>query len=67
MTLLLLTIQGCKTTKIEKEIVLPPKPQRIEIKNPENWKDVADTLKYYEFLLQEWENWGNKVESIIKN
>ena len=65
MTLSLLTIQGCRTTKVEKEIILPPKPQRQENKSPETWQDVADLLNYYEHLVQEWENYGNKVETII--
>ena len=65
MTLLLLTIQGCKTTKEIEKIELPPKPQRQELKNPQTLNEIADTLNYYEHLLQEWENWGNRVELMI--
>jgi len=56
---------GCKTTKIEKEIVLPPKPQRQELKSPENLKDLADILNYYEHLVEQWEEWGTTVETIL--
>ena len=65
MILLLLITVGCKTTKVEKEITLPPKPIRIEHKNVTSLQDAAEVIKYYEFLLQEWENWGNTVEKTI--
>ena len=61
MTLLLLIIQGCKTTKVEKEIILPPKPQRQELKAPQDLKDIADILNYYEHLVEQWEEWGETV------
>ena len=66
MILLLLTIQGCKTTKVEKEIELPPKPQRIEQKEPETLSDLADLLNYYEHLVEQWENWADCAEKLIK-
>lgn len=65
MILLPLIITGCKTTKVEKEIILPPKPQRQELKSPESLSDLADTLNYYEHLVQDWENWGERVEAIL--
>ena len=65
MILLPLTIQGCKTTKIEKEIILPPKPQRQELKAPNSLADMVQTLNYYEHLVQQWENWGSTVETIL--
>ena len=52
---------GCKTTKVEKEITLPPKPQRQELKAPQDLKDVAELLNYYEHLVEEWEVWGETV------
>ena len=54
-------MQGCRTTKIEKEITLPPKPQRQELKTPQDLKDVAELLNYYEHLVEEWEVWGETV------
>ena len=66
LILLLLTIQGCKTTKVEKEIELPPKPERVEQKEPETLSDLADLLNYYEHLVQDWENWGDRAEKLIK-
>ena len=65
MILLPLTIQGCKTTKVEKEITLPPKPQRQELKAPQDLKDVAELLNYYEHLVEEWEEWGSTVDAIL--
>ena len=64
MILLPLTIAGCRTTKVE-EIELPPKPQREEQKAPESLSDLADLLNYYEHLVQDWENWGERVEKLI--
>jgi len=61
MILLPLIITGCKTTKVEKEIILPPKPQRQELKAPQDLKDVADILNYYEHLVEQWEEWGDTV------
>ena len=61
MILLPLTILGCRTTKIEKEIVLPPKPQRQELKAPQDLRDIADILNYYEHLVEQWEEWGETV------
>ena len=66
--LFLLIILGCKTTKVEeREITLPPKPQRQELKEPESIKDLADILNYYEHLVQEWEVWGDSVETIVSD
>lgn len=66
MILLPLIITGCKTTKVEKEIILPPKPQRQELKTPQDLKELADTLNYYEHLVQDWENWGDTVSKLIE-
>ena len=66
MILLPLLIQGCKTTKVEKEIEVPPKPQRQELKSPESLSDLADLLNYNEHLVEQWENWGDRAEKLIK-
>ena len=66
MILLPLTIQGCKTTKAENEIELPPKPERVEQKEPESLSDLADLLNYYEHLVQDWELWADRAEKLIK-
>ena len=65
MILLPLIILGCKTTKVEKEIILPPKPQRQELKAPQDLKDLAYLLNYYEHLVQQWEEWGSTVDAIL--
>ena len=58
---------GCKTTKIEESVTLPPKPQRRELKEPESIQDIANALNYYEHLVQEWETWGDSVEKIVSD
>ena len=62
----MLTITGCKTTEEVNKIELPPKPQREERAAPQDLKDVAELLNYYEHLVQEWENWGDTVTEIVK-
>ena len=66
MILLPLIIQGCRTTKVENEIELPPKPERVVQKEPENLSDLADLLNYYEHLVEQWENWADRAEKLIK-
>ena len=56
-------MSGCATTR--NEFVLPPEPERQELKEPESLKDLALTLNYYESLLEEWEAWGAAVKRII--
>lgn len=65
LILLPLITTGCRTTKTEKGIVLPPKPQRQELKSPENLSNLADTINYYEHLVQEWELWADTIEAIL--
>ena len=64
--LFLQTMIGCRSNKIEKVYVLPPKPQRKEIQAPQNLQDYAQILNYYEHLVQEWEAWSVVVEEMIK-
>ena len=66
MILLPLIITGCKTNKIENEIELPPKPERVEQINPTTWQEAGDVINYYEHLVQDWENWGDRAEKLIK-
>lgn len=55
---------GCKTLKIDAP-ALPPKPERSRIETPHSVKDYAEVIAYYERLVQEWELWGDTVESVI--
>ena len=57
---------GCRSNKIEKVYVLPPKPERKEIQAPQDLQDYAQILNYYEHLVQEWEAWGAVVEEMVK-
>ena len=61
----MLIISGCKTTNVEKEIILPPKPQREEIEAPKDLKGIAELLSYYEHLVQQWEAWSDSVDAIL--
>ena len=47
-------------------MVLPPKPRREKQAAPENIKDYAQLILYYDALVQEWELWGNTVEKIVQ-
>ena len=60
-----LITSGCRTTSAQNELVLPPVPQRQELKEPESVKDLAEALAYYEYLVREWEAWGNAVQKLI--
>lgn len=63
---MLLTTAGCVTKpKVNKE-KLPPKPERIELAEPEDLKDMAYILNYYETLVEEWEAWGETVEKLYE-
>ncbi len=73
LTSLLAITSGCQTT-VEvtvQPIILDPFPIREEIPDPpisladadQEAKDwVADTLNYYEELVQKWESWGLAVK-----
>ena len=66
--LLLPIMTGCVTkTKQNKSIILPPKPERQELKLPETTKDYAEMIIYYEYLVREWEAWGDAVSDLIEN
>ena len=69
LVLLFLPIMtGCKTTEkiIQTKYVLPPKPQRKELQDPQTIQDYAQVLNYYEHLVEEWEAWGTVVEEMVK-
>ena len=62
----MLTITGCVSKPaVKSEIILPPKPERTEQKEPETLADVANLLNYYEHLVQEWELWGEITTSLV--
>jgi len=67
--LLLLIISACQTEKIiQIDYVLPPEPIRQEIVIDENkitLKKYLSIIVYYDFLVQEWEAWGESVKKII--
>ena len=69
LVLLFLPIMtGCKTTEkiIQTKYVLPPKPQRKELQDPQTIQDYAQVLNYYEHLVRLWEEWGILVEEMVK-
>ena len=69
MILLLLIISACQTEKIiQIDYVLPPEPIRQEIVIDENkitLKKYLSIIVYYDFLVQEWEAWGESIKKII--
>lgn len=64
--LLALTTTGCKTTQKKNEKILPPTPKRVEIQKPTSDAEYAVLLVYYEYLVQEWEAWGETVKTVIQ-
>lgn len=58
---------SCVTNDVQREIELPPRPERKELPEIRNLKDCAVALNYYEHLVQEWELWGNTVMDIVEN
>ena len=67
LLLFLPIITGCKTTEIRTVYVLPPKPQRKTLQAPQELKDYAEIINYYEHLVQEWELWGDTVTQCLTN
>lgn len=64
--LFVLTTTSCASKpKAQKEIILPPMPERTEQKEPQTLQDVAELLNYYEHLVQTWEAWGERVQNMI--
>jgi hypothetical protein len=61
-----LTTTAC-ATKPKAEIILPPKPERVEMPEPTDLKDLAKLLNYYEHLVQDWEAWGDTATRMIEN
>lgn len=55
---------GCRTLP-KNEIVLPPKPQRVEQEEVHDLKGMASLVNYYKSLVSEWELWGEKVTKTI--
>lgn len=67
LLLFLPIMTGCKTTEIKTVYVLPPKPQRKTLQAPQELKDYAEIINYYEHLVQEWEMWGDTVTQCLTN
>lgn len=63
-----LTTTACVSKpQAQKEITLPPKPERVEMPEPTDLKDLAKLLNYYEHLVQDWEAWGDTATRMIEN
>ena len=58
---------GCATTPKDNKIALPPKPKREEITVPDSVKGYALLINYYEHLVEQWELWGETVETMVEN
>ena len=61
----LITVSCVTKPKVNKP-VLPPKPQRIELAEPETLQDLAYIINYYEHLVEEWEEWGETAEALYE-
>lgn len=62
----MLTISGCQTIEyIDYAVILPPTPEREELKQPTTIKECAEIIAYYDNLVCLWELWGESVKEII--
>lgn len=67
LALLSLTTTACVSKPAtQKEIILPPKPVRMEWKEPQNLQEVALYVNYLETQVRLWENWGERVSNMIE-
>ena len=58
---------GCVTKpKVTNKIILEPMPERKELPEPTNLKELLEELNYYEMLLEQWENWGDTVQRQVE-
>ena len=65
--LLSLTTTACVSKPAaQKEIILPPKPERSEWDTPQNLQEVALYVNYLETQVRLWENWGERVTNMIE-
>lgn len=60
----MLITAGCRTTREIPD--LPPEPERQELAAPEDIKDLARIINYYEHLVQEWEAWAGIVKQMLQ-
>jgi hypothetical protein len=65
LILLVLITISCKSTP-QNKVELPPEPQRQIQENPETIQEYAFFVAYLEFLIQEWEAWGETAKQAIK-
>ena len=57
---------GCRTTKVQYFVVLPPEPKRGEQPAPKSIQDCAEIINYYNSLVKSWEAWADTVEAEIE-
>ena len=66
VALSLLIITSCVSKQKTEAPKLPPKPERMELAEPETLQDLAYILNYYEHLVEEWEEWGETAEALYE-
>jgi hypothetical protein len=66
LVLLPIITTGCRTTRVQYVVILPPKPQREEVKAPQTVKECGEVINYYNSLVKLWEAWGDKVSEEIE-
>lgn len=67
MALLPLITLSCVSKPKNQAPDLPPKPERIELAEPQTFQDMAYILNYYEHLVEEWEEWGETATRLYEN
>ena len=67
IALFALTTIACVSKPKRQVPALPPKPERIEIAEPQTLQDMAYILNYYEHLVEEWEEWGETATRLYES
>ncbi len=65
--LLLLSVQGCKTTPEKEKIILLPPPEHVEFEPVASVQDMAKVIVKQDAIIKAWEAWGEYVMGVIED
>ena len=65
--LLLLSVQGCKTTPKKEKIILLPPPEHVEFEPVASVQDMAEVIVKQDAIIKTWEAWGEYVMGVIED
>lgn len=65
--LLLLSVQGCRTTPEKEKIILLPPPEHVEFEPVASVQDMAEVIVKQDAIIKTWEAWGEYVMGVIED